>query len=108
MAQLSQVKPDAGLVVFTDLDGTLLDHETYSCSPAQEALDLLERKRIPLILCSSKTRAEIELIQLDLRLRHLFVEAQHDGGNFLEDSPGDYKKVGLPRGRPQHLRAEPG
>jgi mannosyl-3-phosphoglycerate phosphatase len=73
MAELSQIKPDAGLVVFSDLDGTLLDHETYSYSAAQEALDLLERKRIPLILCSSKTRAEIELIQLDLRLRHPFI-----------------------------------
>jgi mannosyl-3-phosphoglycerate phosphatase len=82
MAQLSQMKPDAGLVVFTDLDGTLLDHETYSCSPAQEALDLLERKRIPLILCSSKTRAEIELIQLDLRLRHLFV-SENGGAIFM-------------------------
>jgi mannosyl-3-phosphoglycerate phosphatase len=82
MAQLSQVKPDAGLVVFTDLDGTLLDHETYSYSPAQEALDLLERKRIPLILCSSKTRAEIELIQVDLRLRHPFI-SENGGAIFI-------------------------
>jgi len=82
MAELSQVKPDAGLVVFTDLDGTLLDHETYSYSPAEEALDLLERKRIPLILCSSKTRAEIELIQLDLRLRHPFI-SENGGAIFM-------------------------
>jgi mannosyl-3-phosphoglycerate phosphatase len=82
MAEPSQVKPDAGLVVFTDLDGTLLDHETYSYSLAQEALDLLERKRIPLILCSSKTRAEIELIQVDLRLRHPFV-SENGGAVFM-------------------------
>ena len=82
MAQLFQMKPDGGLVVFTDLDGTLLDHETYSYGPAQEALDLLERKRIPLILCSSKTRAEIELIQLDLRLRHPFI-SENGGAIFM-------------------------
>ncbi|MCL5671534.1 MAG: HAD-IIB family hydrolase [Acidobacteria bacterium] len=73
MAEISPTKPDAELVVFTDLDGTLLDHETYSFSPALEALDLLKSKGVPLILCSSKTRAEIELIQLDIGLRHPFI-----------------------------------
>jgi len=33
MAELSPMKPDTGMVVFGDLDGTLLDHETYSCGP---------------------------------------------------------------------------
>jgi mannosyl-3-phosphoglycerate phosphatase len=82
MANPSQMKPDSGLVVFSDLDGTLLDHETYSHAPATEALDLLERKRIPLILCSSKTRAEIELIQVDLRLRHPFI-SENGGAVFM-------------------------
>ena len=82
MAELFQTKPDAGLVVFTDLDGTLLDHETYSYAPATEALDLLKRRRIPLILCSSKTRAEMELIQLDLQLRHPFI-SENGGAIFM-------------------------
>jgi mannosyl-3-phosphoglycerate phosphatase len=82
MANPSQMKPDSGLVVFSDLDGTLLDHETYSHAPAAEALDLLERKRIPLILCSSKTRAEIELIQVGLRLRHPFI-SENGGAVFM-------------------------
>jgi len=82
MAEQSQVKPEARLVIFTDLDGTLLDHETYSHTPATEALDLLERRGIPLILCSSKTRAEIELIQLDLRLRHPFI-SENGGAVFI-------------------------
>ncbi len=82
MAEQSQVKPEVHLVIFTDLDGTLLDHETYSYTPATEALDLLVRKGIPLILCSSKTRAEIELIQLDLRLRHPFI-SENGGAVFI-------------------------
>jgi len=82
MAEQSQVKPDAGFVVFTDLDGTLLDHDTYSYTPAVEALDLLARKGIPLVLCSSKTRAEIELIQVDLRLRHPFI-SENGGAVFM-------------------------
>lgn len=82
MTEQSQVKPEVRLVIFTDLDGTLLDHETYSHTPATEALGLLERRGIPLILCSSKTRAEIELIQLDLRLRHPFI-SENGGAVFI-------------------------
>jgi mannosyl-3-phosphoglycerate phosphatase len=48
------------VVVFSDLDGTLLDHDTYGFEAARPALDLLRGKNIPLILCSSKTRAEME------------------------------------------------
>ena len=47
------------LIVFTDLDGTLLD-SVYSFRKALPALKAVKEKNIPLILCSSKTRAEIE------------------------------------------------
>ncbi len=49
------------LVIFTDLDGTLLDRNTYSFEPALPALNLIKQKGVPLILSSSKTRAEIEV-----------------------------------------------
>lgn len=47
------------LIIFTDLDGTLLDHETYSWAAATPALDELKRRDVPLIMASSKTAAEI-------------------------------------------------
>ena len=46
------------LIVFTDLDGSLLDHESYTTEPANEALALLKTHGIPLIFNTSKTRAE--------------------------------------------------
>ncbi|MEZ5447682.1 MAG: HAD-IIB family hydrolase [Thiolinea sp.] len=56
-------------LIFTDLDGTLLDHHTYSHAAAQPALDALRRHDIPVILNSSKTAAEMatlaERLQLD-------------------------------------------
>ena len=55
------------MVVFTDLDGTLLDKKTYSFEAAREALTELRARNIPLIVVSSKTRAEIEPIRLELR-----------------------------------------
>lgn len=47
------------MLVITDLDGTLLDHHTYSYAPALPALHQLEALKIPVIFCSSKTSAEI-------------------------------------------------
>lgn len=56
------------LVVYTDLDGCLLDSTTFSYEPAAPALEALRSQRIPLVLVSSKTRAEIE--PLRRRLSH--------------------------------------
>jgi len=48
------------LVVFTDLDGTLLDSESYSFQPAVPALRALKNRFAPVILVSSKTVREVE------------------------------------------------
>ena len=61
------------LIIFTDLDGSLLEHETYSIEPAREALECLVSRNIPLILNSSKTAAEMTTIQELLDLRCPFI-----------------------------------
>jgi mannosyl-3-phosphoglycerate phosphatase len=53
------------LVIITDLDGTLLDAD-FSFEAAVPALDLLKRLHVPLVLCTSKTRAEVEFIRRQL------------------------------------------
>lgn len=47
------------LIVFTDLDGTLLDHADYSFDPARPALEKLHEINAALVLASSKTGAEM-------------------------------------------------
>lgn len=54
------------LVVFTDLDGTLLDHDDYSWQAAKPALAELKRRQCPIILNSSKTRPEIEALRKEM------------------------------------------
>lgn len=49
----------ANTAVFTDLDGSLLDHDNYSFAPAAEALATLDDQQIPWILNTSKTAAEL-------------------------------------------------
>lgn len=73
------------LVIFTDLDGTLLDRETYSFEPAQPALQLIKHRGIPLILSSSKTKAEIELYRKKLENDHPFV-SENGGAVFIPKS----------------------
>ena len=77
------------VLIFSDLDGTLLDHETYSFEPATRALELIRSKNIPLILCTSKTRKEIELYRKLLDNRCPFI-SENGGGIFI---PDDYFSV---------------
>ncbi|RLQ23661.1 HAD-IIB family hydrolase [Seongchinamella sediminis] len=60
-------------LVFTDLDGSLLDHHSYSVDAALPMLERLERAAIPVIAVSSKTRVEIECIRAAIGNRHPFV-----------------------------------
>ena len=50
------------LIIFTDLDGSLLNHEDYSFQDAAPALERVRACNIPLIFTTSKTRKEIEEI----------------------------------------------
>lgn len=47
------------ILVFTDMDGTLLDHHTYSFDAAKPTLATLKQRAIPVIPCTSKTFAEM-------------------------------------------------
>jgi mannosyl-3-phosphoglycerate phosphatase family protein len=71
-------------IVFTDLDGTLLEHSTYSFSEAEPALDLLKRLDIPLVIATSKTRREVEFWRRRLGNEHPFI-VENGGAVFLPD-----------------------
>lgn len=53
-------------VIFTDLDGSLLDHDTYSHQPADALLSTLKNARVPVVLCTSKTAAEVRVLREEL------------------------------------------
>ena len=63
----------ATALVVSDLDGTLLHQETYSFDEALPGIASLKERQIPVILVSSKTRAEIEPIREALGLEDPFV-----------------------------------
>jgi|SRR5579862_7170161 len=59
-------------IIFTDLDGTLLDRKSYSWNAAAPALKWLNEHEVPWLLVSSKTRAEVEYWGQVLGNRHPF------------------------------------
>ncbi len=69
------------LIIFTDLDGTLLD-SAYSFEKALPALKLVKDRGVPLIICSSKTRTEIEHCRKELGNDHPFI-TENGGGIYF-------------------------
>jgi mannosyl-3-phosphoglycerate phosphatase len=65
--------PRSHIVIFTDLDGTLLDDHTYDFKPALTALKLIRSRKIPLIMVSSKTREEMECYRKELSIGDPFI-----------------------------------
>lgn len=60
-------------IVVTDLDGTLLNHEDYSWEAARGALASLDSRGVPVVFCTSKTRAEAEILRKATGNRHPFI-----------------------------------
>ena len=61
------------MLIFTDLDGTLLDHYTYQTRSADCTIKRLKEKNIPIIPNTSKTLDEVLLIRADLKIETPFI-----------------------------------
>ena len=58
--------------VVSDVDGTLMDH-SYDLTPAKETIKFLQDLSIPVILCTSKTAAEVKVIRKQLNLTDPYI-----------------------------------
>lgn len=75
------------MIIFTDLDGSLLDHDGYSYAGAFPALERVRVLSIPLVFVTSKTRAEVERLQEEMAIRDPFI-SENGGGIFF---PAGYR-----------------
>ena len=69
-------------IIYTDLDGTLLDKNSYSYKGAKKGLQIVKSKAIPWIICTSKTRCEIEYWRKKLCNKYPFI-SENGGGVFI-------------------------
>ena len=60
------------LIIFTDVDGTLIDHFTYRWEEAVPTLALLKAINVPVILNTSKTYAETLKLVREMGLKYPF------------------------------------
>ena len=79
-------------VIFTDLDGTLLDLETYSYEAALPSIECLRSQDVPIIFCSAKTRAEQEVYRKVLQINDPFI-VENGGAVFISQGyfPFDFE-----------------
>jgi mannosyl-3-phosphoglycerate phosphatase len=79
-------------VIFTDLDGTLLELETYSYAKALPSINYLRKQGIPIVFCSAKTRAEQEVYRKELQIGDPFI-VENGGAVFVSQGyfPFDFE-----------------
>ena len=63
---------NSSIWVVSDVDGTLMDH-SYDLTPAKETIKTLQKLSIPVILCTSKTAAEVKVIRKELNLTDPYI-----------------------------------
>ncbi|MGD1904888.1 MAG: HAD-IIB family hydrolase [Leptolyngbyaceae cyanobacterium] len=81
-------------ILFTDLDGTLLNGESYDYQAALTVLDRLKQAGIPVIPVTSKTRAEVETLIQTVGITDPFV-VENGSAIFI---PRDTCPFALPEG----------
>lgn len=82
------------LVIFTDLDSTLLDRDTYSWKPAEEALKRLREIGASLVMVSSKTFAEMVELHCELEFGDPFV-IENGGGIVFNSGSMSLQHLGI-------------
>ncbi len=73
-------------VVYTDLDGTLLDFSDYSYDTALPVLKILKKKNVPVVFCTAKTVSENRYYQKKTGINDPFI-VENGGAIFI---PNDY------------------
>lgn len=79
------------LIIFTDLDGTLLNSETYDYAVTVPIIQQLKSLKIPVIPVTSKTRAEVSTLRKDVGLSDPFV-TENGSGIFVETNHNPFKE----------------
>lgn len=91
-------------IFFTDLDGTLLDHDTYSFRGSLEGVELLQKEGIPLVPVTSKTFDEVQELMDLMNLKNPFIfengagigiYSEKSGYEYILESPGIEFLLGL-------------
>ena len=83
-------------IIYTDLDGTLLDPYDYSFAEAKPLVSKLQNQGTAIVFSSSKTRAEQEVYQKELDIHDPFI-IENGSAIYIKQgyfsSPFDYQRI---------------
>ncbi|MEI8654577.1 HAD-IIB family hydrolase [Pseudoalteromonas sp. Hal273] len=80
-------------IIFTDLDGTLLDHADYNTNNISELLQQLQNAHIPVVFNTSKTFCEVIELKNDLNIRQPFI-VENGAAVFIPEDYFELKPIG--------------
>lgn len=81
-------------IVFTDIDGTLIDMYTGKFKGTDRLIKILIKNRVPVVLCSAKTRSEQEYIRGNLGLSDPFI-IENGGAVVIPDGYFDDQELNM-------------
>lgn len=84
-------------IIFTDLDGTLLDGDTYSYEVSLPYIKQVKSLGIPIIFCTSKTKSENEYYQQRLNIYDPFI-IENGGAIYIPHGYFDFSVKDLVQG----------
>lgn len=90
-------------LIFTDLDGTLLNHHDYSFTEANEMLNIFKKYNTPLIIVTSKTKEEV--IEIQKRVQILFPFIIENGAGVFIPKEDTYELIALGKTYSETLEA---
>ncbi|WGO99339.1 HAD-IIB family hydrolase [Saccharophagus degradans] len=90
----TQAAPHVEYLISTDLDGTLLDHHTYSWAEASPAINLLKEHAIPIVINTSKTREEVIALQQEIELCDPFI-VENGSAIFIHANDDRFERRGM-------------
>ncbi len=80
--------------VFTDLDGSLLNHSDYTFEEAKEMISFLKKQNIPIIIVTSKTKNEVLNYQKLLSINDPFI-VENGAAIFIPKKNGELEIIQL-------------
>ncbi|MEM8732922.1 MAG: HAD-IIB family hydrolase [Planctomycetota bacterium] len=89
------MSPSPNIVIFSDLDGCLLNKQDYSFAPAKSTLQRIRESQIPLVLASSKTVVEMRRLAEEMELADAPLICENGGAIFWtnQDTPDSVPTV---------------
>jgi len=89
---------NSNIWIVSDVDGTLMDH-FYDLTPAKKTITWLQGLKIPVILCTSKTKSEVKIIRDNLNLKDPYI-VENGGAIYGEYSDGKEWEIILGKSYP--------